>query len=406
MRLRIHRGAREIGGSCVELEQDGRALLLDLGLPLESAPTLPHVGGLAREDGRLLGVVLSHPHLDHYGLLASVRLDLPVWLGAGAKRLLEAAAPFAPASAIPQAITPYRTREPFEVGRFRITPYLMDHSAYNAHALLVEASGKRLFYTGDFRGHGRKAATFEHFLAHPPAGIDVLLMEGTTIGRDDPPATEKDVEDRASTLMCDTPGLVLACFSGQNIDRLVSFLRASIRAGRALVLDAYTACLVDALALSSLPDPRTDTRLCVFLPRSQRRRIIASKQFDLIDRFAARRIYPEEIDTAGSKLTLVFRASMIPDIEGVDLIGASLLYSLWPGYLERDQVDLRGWCGERGIAFHLVHSSGHASVEDLRRMATAIRPRRLLPIHTALPDLYPNLFANVIPVSDGEWVEV
>lgn len=55
MRLRIHRGAREIGGSCVELEQDGREVVLDLGLPLESAPTLPDVGGLAQEEPRPKG---------------------------------------------------------------------------------------------------------------------------------------------------------------------------------------------------------------------------------------------------------------------------------------------------------------------------------------------------------------
>ena len=34
MRARIHRGAHEIGGSCVELEADGCRLVLDVGRPL------------------------------------------------------------------------------------------------------------------------------------------------------------------------------------------------------------------------------------------------------------------------------------------------------------------------------------------------------------------------------------
>jgi hypothetical protein len=32
----IHRGAREIGGSCVELECQGQRLVLDIGRPLEA----------------------------------------------------------------------------------------------------------------------------------------------------------------------------------------------------------------------------------------------------------------------------------------------------------------------------------------------------------------------------------
>src|SRR4051794_26219274 len=247
MRLRIHHGATEIGGNCIELERDGKTLLLDLGLPLEGRDSeLPAVAGLADDNASLLGVVLSHPHLDHYGLLPLANPAVPVWLGEGAIRLLEAAVPFIGA-AFPQAATPYRSGEPFTVGPFQIIPYLMDHSAYDAHALLVEAGGRRLFYTGDFRGHGRKRGVFERFLADPPRSIDLLLMEGTTLGRESEITTEQMVEHEAHGIMAGTPGIVLACLAGQNLDRLVGMLRASLRAGRILIVDAYTACLVDGL---------------------------------------------------------------------------------------------------------------------------------------------------------------
>ena len=35
-RVKIHRGAREVGGSCIELEAAGRRLVLDLGRPLDA----------------------------------------------------------------------------------------------------------------------------------------------------------------------------------------------------------------------------------------------------------------------------------------------------------------------------------------------------------------------------------
>ena len=58
--------------------------------------------------------------------------------------------------------------EPVEIGPFRVTPYLVDHSAFDAYSLLVEADGKRVFYSGDFRGHGRKGKLFEAMVTRPP----------------------------------------------------------------------------------------------------------------------------------------------------------------------------------------------------------------------------------------------
>ena len=36
MRLRIHRGTKEIGGTCIEVEVAGKRLALDVGLPLDA----------------------------------------------------------------------------------------------------------------------------------------------------------------------------------------------------------------------------------------------------------------------------------------------------------------------------------------------------------------------------------
>jgi ribonuclease J len=406
MRLRIHHGAHEIGGNCIELESGGQRLLLDLGLPIDSAPVMPPVPGLQDPDPSLLGVVLSHPHLDHYGLLPSARSDLPVWLGEGALQLLEAAAPFTPGARLPQRVTPYRTEAPFEVGPFRVTPYLMDHSAYDAHALLVEAEGRRILYSGDFRGHGRKAGAFERFLSVSPTQVDVLMMEGTTIGRREAPRSERDVEDEACALMRSHEGLVLACFSGQNLDRFVTFLRAAMRSGRTFVIDAYMANLVAALRLTSLPDPRAHPNLRVFLPKAQKRLIVASGRFDLIEPVRARRIYNDELLASPGRFAMSFRASMVRDLAGANLAGGCLIYSLWPGYLDRDRTDLRAWAAAAGAAFEVVHASGHAAWVDLERMAQAVDPKILVPIHTERPEAFRGLFSRVRTAANGEWLAV
>lgn len=245
---------------------------------------------------------------------------------------------------------------------------------------------------------------FEHFIANPPAKIDVMLMEGTTIGRDEPPSTEQDVEEQTVSLMRDCPSMTLACFSGQNIDRFVTFFRASVRSGRTFVIDAYIANLIDALALDSLPDPRASDRLRVYLPRAQRRRIITDKRFDLIDGYKAQRIYAEELQANPQRYAMMFRTSMAGDLHGMDLQSGCLIYSLWPGYLERDRTDLREWAKQKDMDFHIVHSSGHESSADLYRMAQAVAPQRLLPIHTVHPERYAAFPAHIEVAANGEWV--
>lgn len=94
----------------------------------------------------------------------------------------------------------------------------------------MEAGGRRLFSTGDIRGHGRKAAIFEELLRKPPH-VDVLLMEGTNIRpgiTSQTTATETDIEAAMVTQFRETLGVVLVVTSAQNIDRLVTIYRATL----------------------------------------------------------------------------------------------------------------------------------------------------------------------------------
>ena len=66
MRVCIHRGTKEIGGTCVEIESAGKRIVLDVGLRLDViAPddvALHPISGFETPDPSLLGVVISHPH--------------------------------------------------------------------------------------------------------------------------------------------------------------------------------------------------------------------------------------------------------------------------------------------------------------------------------------------------------
>lgn len=414
MKIRIHRGTKEIGGTCIEVEAQEKRIVLDVGLPLDAPDEgrdrlLPQVPGFRGPDDSLLGVVISHPHLDHYGLAGKIRPEIPIYIGEAAHNILKAASPYVPnghACVNPCFIA---DRTPVEVGPFRITPFLVDHSAFDAYALLVEADGKRAYYSGDFRTHGRKAKLIEAGIKHPPRDIDVLLMEGTTIGRTGTSegfATETDLEREFIQAFKETKGLHFVWTSAQNIDRMVTIFRAAKQTGRTLIIDLYAAVVLEATGRDSIAQSHwSDVKL--YIPQRQRV-LIKKKLFDDLKRHDVNRVFPENLHNLSAQAVMLFRPAMMCD-HGVRSVldGTELTYSMWDGYLKEERIqEVTKWLEEKGIPWGIIHTSGHASVADLQRFAAALAPRQLVPIHSFEPSRFAEFFDNVVQQEDGVWWEV
>lgn len=416
MKVCIHRGAHEIGGNCVEVEHDGRRVVLDLGWPLAVDPDaqldLPDVAGLSQgNDPSLLGVIISHPHFDHYGLLAKIPRSVPVYIGEAAARILREAAFFTGMGIDVTPADSLQHRQTFALGPFTITAYLNDHSAFDAYSLLIEAGGRKLFYTGDLRAHGRKAKLFEELIRRPPDAVDALLMEGTHIRADangsERGPTEREVEDACVETFRQTQGMVLAMYSPQNIDRLVTLYRAALRADRVFVMDLYAAAITAATRRDSIPQADWD-RVRVYLPRAQKQRIIKEQAFERTDAVRAKRIFLEELREQRSRLVVPFRLSMAKELDAATCLdGARAVWSMWPGYLrEASGRRLQAWLNERGIPMVIHHASGHASIPDLQRLVEAVAPRRVVPIHSEAADRFAEFFPRVERQADGVWWQV
>lgn len=412
MRARIHRGAHEIGGTCIELEASGQRLVLDVGLPLSlSNPddaTLPTVAGLSGRDGSLRGIVLSHAHPDHYGLINRIGPDVAIYAGRATAQILREAAFFTRAGADLRVAGELDNLRPLRLGPFTVTPYLVDHSAFDAYAVLVEAAGRRLFYSGDLRVHGRKQRLMERLLRSAPTGVHVLILEGTTLGR---PASshsrlsEREVEDAARRAFIETEGLALCFFSPQNVDRLVSIFRAAKRAGRTLVYDLYAASVARATGRpKTIPQPEWP-EVRVYLPRTQRRKVITTGQFERVDAVRHARIYTEELAGEPGRFAMLFRSSMGPELaQSGCLEGARAIWSQWAGYLDEPAGEqTKKWLADQDIPLSVIHASGHANIDDLRRVAEAFPDARLVPIHTAHPERFATVFGCAEIHADGEW---
>ena len=77
MKLISHRGAREVGGNCIEISSKNSTIILDFGLPLNFSfddkihdfLPQPLVNQIIQNKKTVDAILLSHPHIDHYGLI-------------------------------------------------------------------------------------------------------------------------------------------------------------------------------------------------------------------------------------------------------------------------------------------------------------------------------------------------
>jgi ribonuclease J len=420
MWVRIHRGASEIGGSCVEVREGEATILLDLGRPLWAAPgehvPLPPAIGLGEPGPLPLAVLLTHGHQDHWGLVPDLPRSVPVWIGKGAADVLRAAAFWGTGIDLVESGS-LQDRVSITIGPFTVTPYLADHSAFDAYSLLVESGGARLFYTGDLRGHGRKQRAFERLLAEPPSDVDALLLEGTNLRESDtgsppePSASESDVEAALTETLLATEGLVVVLGSALNIDRLVTVYRAAKRAGRKLAVDLYTAEVAAATGRGTIPRIGVDWPLiAAYLPVRQRVRVKESGEFHRTAPVRARRIFDEDL-AAGPSSWVLFGAyqSQVPLLLRNRLLDkGAVVWSMWDGYLDQPGGRrLLAALSDKGVPLIHHHTSGHAGVADLARLAAAIDPGTVVPIHTEAPGRYADVLGRpVVRHDDGQWWQV
>lgn len=425
MQLTIHRGTRTIGGSCIEVASAGHRIILDLGLPLMGrdgieldeehlkarsveSGVLPNVSGLYSHQPRSIDAVfLSHAHIDHHGLLDSVHPEIPIYLSKGAQVLIEIGNIFYPEKTVLQNTKHFEFWKPFEIGPFLITPYLMDHSAFDAGAFLIECEGKKLFYTGDFRGHGGKAKVFENLVKYPIRDLDFLIMEGTTLGGDHGKRIDEGtVREALEQVFKTQTDISFVHTSGSNVDRLVSLYKACLKSKRTLVIDLYTAYVLDQLKTlrPSLP-PHVHDNIRIFYIKGHGQRLVENGLEHILSKFYPRKINREEIVGRREDMVVKLPVSGMQRIarslfEKGPLHDAQFIYSMWPGYLEK-KPDVYNFCSKYDMEMKFIHTSGHAYLKDLQRLVHALNPTKVIPIHTLAGDSFGNHFPNVVRLDDG-----
>lgn len=372
----ILRGKDKIGENLIEIAYGNTKLLIELGKALDGNKKLSDIEKSVLKT-TYSAVIVSHYHADHAGLIG-YKKDCPIYIGRGAYCILKAMNEYH-GETIASNVTTYRNGKSFYVGRIKITPFLCDHSAFDSYMLLFEAGGKSILYTGDFRFHGRKDK--EKLLSRLPKKVDTLICEGTNINSGKPCFSERELEYKLVEIMKQSEKPVFVLQSGTNIDRLVSVYRAAKRSGRILYEDNYTALIASA-AGGKIPRPDVFDDVYAFTPR-----VLHGKRKDMFFEIENKRGLKGI--ASGKKFVMIVRPSMLRYMEKlyniVYLPGSTMVYSMWSGYKKDTETDKFLKCvTDMFIDIVDLHTSGHASSEDIELLKKTVNAKETVFVHTEI----------------------
>lgn len=250
-------------------------------------------------------------------------------------------------------------------------------------------------------------------MKHPTHNIDLMFLEGTMMHRsNDLFPDEAAVEKKIVEVISKQKNISFIISSSQNIDRIVSAFKACRRTGKILVIDIYTAWVLEQVRDVTGNVPCMEwTEIRVYADYSQDEKLKANPDYfgDFRQRLYRHRVKWQDMKTNPSAFLYFGKMSSFRKINlfktGEEQV--NVIYSQWQGYLDGNHADYFGsdriaaYQQDPAVNFVYAHTSGHAPMEDLQRLAAALKPKILVPIHTEYAGEFSKSFENVMTLNDG-----
>ena len=387
MNIIIHRGTYQIGGSVIEISTASTRIVLDFGneLSLDEKYTSINldINGVTKGIPDCDGIVISHYHMDHLGQLTSALPEIPLYMGELSKEIAIISAEYQDKDLYLRLLgaNTFRGGEAFTIGNIHIRPLVIDHSAADSYMFVIEAEGKRVLYTGDFRMHGLRHHILEKLVNTYIGEVDVLITEGTSLSRDaDECISEAAVLEDISSYIQDGKYVFVMC-SSTNIDRIMGIWQ-NMPTDKVLICDAYQKKILDTVLNN------------VYYESSLYRRhdspLVLNKG-----------PYPKYYMYYGFVSLVRGTEYFISHIKQFPNHDVRIIYSMWTGYIE-ENLSLKNLLNT--YPSYICHASAHVSKDDLVQLIELVDPDIVIPVHTDIPEKLERIVPNrtVCVVNDNE----
>lgn len=401
MKITIHRGLNQIGGCITEVSTDKARILIDFGqnLPDNNGVTEDRLATrdkVAELTKGIDAIFYTHYHGDHIGLFHLVPDDVKQYIGETAKLVIlrkHSQLGLIPGRAELSAkeIAKLEVMRTFEAGMsiskgdIRVTPYFVSHSACDSYMFLIEADGKRILHTGDFRDHGYLGKgllpTIKKLIL-PKGEINILITEGTLLTRQSKKLkSEYELQKEMIHIMEHYKNVFVLC-SSTDMERLATFYAANNKMqNRPFICDGFQKDILNIF---------TGTKgIKSLLFQFEKVYDFSPNNRKLIDWMVDKGFCMLVRATEKSHKFDDFVKYLLPQLDPLNTI---LIYSMWGEYINPksrhvNQAHL-DFISQFPTIKHL-HTSGHASMECLAKVCTVVNPRdAIIPIHSEKSENY------------------
>ena len=413
MEIKIHRGLEQIGGCITEISTATSRVFIDLGQNLpgngeeqtleQDKLMVENLFNSNKKDNE--AVFYTHGHEDHIGLFEYVPMDVPQFMSAGTKELIlikyrtlkegneltleqigkdDYSQKEIIENTINQNIsigkkielisrmktwsktTPRKNPSSIIIGDITITPFFNCHSIYDSHMFLIEAEGKRIWHTGDYRAHGYMGKGLYPTLKKYATHIDTLITEGTMLNRQDECIHESKVANKMANVM-QAFKYIFVLASATDIERLASIKNATIEAKKPMYV--FSKFLVSTMKLFTKLESESSHGLFDFTPRLFK--------LNYLNRLKNRGFV---LITGTSQILRI--AELLKELPADETL---LVYSTWDGYYKIPEQVLANPKHKlfRELFSNVVdiHTSGHADIATIKKVIEIVKPKEIICIH-------------------------
>ena len=373
-------GVGEFGRNVLWLRCGESSVLLDVGVSFADE-TFPGVDRIAPDLSmlraeRIDGVFLTHGHEDHIGALSFLRewcgapvYGLPFTLALARRRLEESQASL-------DRLIEARGREPIRAGAFTVTFFRVSHSVPDSAALLVEAGGRRLLHSGDFKldddPPDGETTDREGLAAAVGEGVDLALVDSTNAERPGRSLSERVAGQGLRAAFAGGRGRIILTTFSSHVARVAQGAEAALASGRRVAILGRSMRTVAEIA-----------------ERFGRLRLPAGAR---VAASVLREVPPGRLlcltsGSQGEPLSALYRLALNehPDLELAEGDLVLLSARTIPGH-ERSVNRMTDHLVRRGARVVReseppIHVSGHAHSEEIAEWLRIARPRAVLPVH-------------------------
>jgi ribonuclease J len=376
------------------------------------------------------GILVSHPHKDHFYGLSFTNRNIPIYTGVFTKKIISAYFKSSKHSICNNYNgldwRLFRTGDVLDIKGLEIVPVHVDHSIPAAYGFIIKTSQGIVVYSGDFRMHGPLSNMTFDFLREikrnmknslpeelTPKNIQqnkiskvkLLICEGTHINRGSI-ESEDFVERNVEQLFVDNPyDFLLVKYDRLDWDRFRTFSVIAKKYEWKFIIsekDAYFYYLMNKDEIyDTMKNPNiiNDDHILILSSGNARFKWQEKIRQRLYKENKNHRfIQHNEIQDLQNQFFIYITHLQKNIIENINpnLRGAFISSSIDP-YTEEfidNNRTLTHYFRQHGIPSYRVHASGHAMPHHLINFINAVNPEYLIPIHTEHSLFFKHLFKN------------